>query len=372
MTHSTDSALDASAAGEVIAAGLDDAALYRSAAVAQVTGLPVATLRMWERRYRVVAPTVSAGGHRRYRAQDVRRLALLKRLVDGGHAISAVAPLATDALAALLAHDEEAQGRAQPVQAAVGDAGHLPPAQAAVAPRPWWIVGSTLAGRLARGRVWSRLAAAGAHWAADAAHLDELPDAPWHGGVLVIGAPIVQPALAQAWVDAVARRAPARWAVLYGLASADTERLLRRAGAALRREPLSDAELVDWLLELARWPTSPRAGLDPRAGAGSVAAPDATTLGEDLPDPPPRRYSDAVLVNVAAIGSDVACDCPRHVAELLLQVARFEDYSAQCRQRSPADAALHERLHRLSGQARRLFEEALEHVAVVEGISLNP
>ncbi len=51
------------------------------------------TLRVWERRYGLTQSTLSPGGQRLYSADDVRRLALLKQLVDLGHAIGSLAPL---------------------------------------------------------------------------------------------------------------------------------------------------------------------------------------------------------------------------------------------------------------------------------------
>ena len=66
---------------------------YRSGTAARLAGIPVDTLRMWERRYQVVGPQVSAHGHRRYAAEDVDRLALIKALVDRGHSIGTVAHL---------------------------------------------------------------------------------------------------------------------------------------------------------------------------------------------------------------------------------------------------------------------------------------
>ena len=85
---------------------------------------------------------------------------------------------------------------------------------------------------------------------------------------------------------------------------------------------------------------------------------------------PPRRYDDATLTAIAALPSSVACECPRHVAELLMQLDGFEAYSAACASRGPADAALHAHLHQVAGRARALFESALERVAHHEGLSL--
>ena len=59
------------------------------------------------------------------------------------------------------------------------------------------------------------------------------------------------------------------------------------------------------------------------------------------------------------------------LAELVLSLRAFEDYSAQCEDRNPADAALHRYLWRSAGQARALFEEAMERVADAEGIDLD-
>ena len=64
----------------------------------------------------------------------------------------------------------------------------------------------------------------------------------------------------------------------------------------------------------------------------------------------------------------VACECPRHVAELLMQIGSFERYSASCASLRPADAALHAHLQQTAGVARVLFETALQRVADAEGI----
>ena len=67
--------------------------LHRSGAVARMLRMPVATLRVWERRYGLTQPGLSPGGQRLYSAEDVRRLALVKQLTDLGHAIGSLAPL---------------------------------------------------------------------------------------------------------------------------------------------------------------------------------------------------------------------------------------------------------------------------------------
>ena len=66
--------------------------------VAQRTGLTPHLLRAWERRYHVVAPTRSEGGHRLYSDLDIERLRRLRRLTDRGHTIGQIAQLPLDKL----------------------------------------------------------------------------------------------------------------------------------------------------------------------------------------------------------------------------------------------------------------------------------
>jgi MerR family transcriptional regulator, light-induced transcriptional regulator len=93
-------------------------ARYPVRLVALRTGLSAHVLRAWERRYGVVTPSRSEGGQRLYSDLDIERLAHLRRLVEGGHAISRIASLPLDALARLeeetgsaAAHDVGGMGR---------------------------------------------------------------------------------------------------------------------------------------------------------------------------------------------------------------------------------------------------------------------
>jgi DNA-binding transcriptional MerR regulator len=52
--------------------------------VSRLLGVPVPTLRSWELRYGVVQPEVTAGGHRRYRHEDVATLQALSTAVARG------------------------------------------------------------------------------------------------------------------------------------------------------------------------------------------------------------------------------------------------------------------------------------------------
>jgi DNA-binding transcriptional MerR regulator len=103
-------------------------ARYPIRVASRLTGIPIDTLRAWERRYGVVEPRRDDRG-RLYTEGDVKRLKLLRALVEHGHAIGRVARLPEVELAALLEGGsapavEEAGGPGPldlgPVLAAVG------------------------------------------------------------------------------------------------------------------------------------------------------------------------------------------------------------------------------------------------------------
>ncbi|MEO7576735.1 MAG: MerR family transcriptional regulator, partial [Massilia sp.] len=82
--------------------GVPDGA-YRSGAAARLAGLPVETLRVWERRYGLSDPARSPHGQRLYSGAEVRRLGLIKQLVDQGHPVGALARMTAEQLRQLAA-----------------------------------------------------------------------------------------------------------------------------------------------------------------------------------------------------------------------------------------------------------------------------
>lgn len=77
---------EAAAYGRVMADGGDehDDMLLSIGALARATGVPVATLRNWERRYGFPAPARRSSGHRRYPLGIVERLRAVRRAVASG------------------------------------------------------------------------------------------------------------------------------------------------------------------------------------------------------------------------------------------------------------------------------------------------
>jgi DNA-binding transcriptional MerR regulator len=326
-----------------------DASFLRTGAVARMLRMPVATLRVWERRYALTEPGRSPGGQRRYSADDVRRLALVKQLTDLGHAIGSLATLDIEQLlgvASTHAHALAATRRGELADAADSPA------------RAWRlaVIGSALGTRLQRPSLLRRLGR-------PLTLLGPFGDAAQAAAGLQGAAPdallIHEPQLHEGWLASIEAAAPAfakvPKAVLYSFAADPVCDALATAGTALLREPQPDVVLAQWLNHLSL-ATAPHAAADLRS----------------LPrEPvPPRRWDDAALADFAARSSTVACECPRHVSELLAQLAHFETYSAQCGRRNAADGELHDYLRQVAAASRARFEAALEHVALHEGMLL--
>jgi len=328
-----------------------DPPFHGSGAVARMLRMPVATLRVWERRYGLTRPRRSPGGRRLYSADDIRRLALIKQLTDLGHAIGSLAALDMPQL------QRVASTHADAVAATQG--GERSDAARSPSVRAWRLalVGAALGTRLQRPALLRRVGR-------PVVLLGPFDDTAQADAALrgtdVDALLIHEPNLHEGWLAAIEAAAPALAgvpkAVFYGFAADAVCETLATAGTALLREPQPDAVLAQWLHSL-----SSGEAVSPPA-AGKRASPTRPV--------PPRRWDDAALAEFAGRSSTMACECPRNVAELLVQLSHFEAYSAECENRGAADAELHAYLRQVAAESRARFEAALERVALHEGLML--
>jgi hypothetical protein len=327
--------------------------LFRAAAAARGAGIPVATLRVWERRYALSGARRAPSGHRLYSAADIERLRWIRHLAGLGHAVGMLAPLPLASLRRLVAGSAEAPPDPGPPWPAA--------ATARVGAREGGatvVVGEAVAGRLrqiapAPGTIsaWADLDAAEAAAAADGGAFGLVAR-------LVVRVPALQRDTALR-VLAFARRLQAPCTlVLYGFGPETAASLLAAHGVAVRREPVSGADLGRWLADQA----APAVAAEPPPAQPRLAD------GETDAAPRPRRFDDRALARIAASASTVACECPRHLAELAAQLAGFESYSRECAARDPIDHGLHQRIARTAGRARALIEDALAEVIAAEGL----
>jgi hypothetical protein len=150
--------------------------------------------------------------------------------------------------------------------------------------------------------------------------------------------------------------------VLYQYAPSFWVQDLKSKGITLKREPITDADLAQLINSFLV--------VDFKRELGALS----TQTGAPAPEPlnliPPRKYSKETLAQIATFTSNIFCECPQHVCELLERLSGFEKYSQECLSLSTEDAELHAYLTSVSGSARVLFERALEHIAKHEGIPI--
>lgn len=301
---------------------------YRSGVAARMAGLPVETLRVWERRYALSDAERSVRGQRLYTAAQINRLRLLKSLVDQGHAIGMIATLSDEQLELLSPTNlPEQMHRAGPIKVA--------------------LVGQ---------RLRERLAASGSDGLrldvrSNSATLNEALSvlADTDAEVLVVevaeldesAVPLIEQARQLAGIRAVV--------VMYRFCASTTIRQLRMRECLVARVPSDMSELVG-LCRIAL------------SGQRLVVKSERST------EPPPPQFNIDVLTTLTTTSNKVECECPRHLAEILLMVGSFERYSAQCASRNADDAQLHQDLARTTGQARSILESAMEQLMRAEGL----
>lgn len=317
---------------------------YRIGAVSLSTGIPVSTLRIWETRYQAFNPIKSPGNHRIFDESDVSKALLLKQLSQQGHAIRAIAGLDVDQLRRI--NSQSIRPKA-PVQKSSTDA----TSRTFLA-----VVGLAMANRI-ESKKFNRLLQEHPLVVShvfkdieDALHVD-IPSQP---KVLLVKVNSLQPEVQHTLKELKKKHTFEQTIVVYNFATEAMVQALKLAGMVVRREPISDTELAELLHSV--------------LFVDSSRAQEFGTIGPVITA---RKFSETTLNRVASISTNVLCECPRHVAELISQLASFEEYSQDCLNKSTEDAHLHSYLQSISGSARCLFENALEKIATLEGIDLS-
>jgi hypothetical protein len=309
-------------------------------AVSRLTGVPIDTLRVWERRYSAVTPKRSSDNKRCYTQADVARLVLIKQLVDQGHAVGCVAHLPEGALRERLRVHAGFQAER--------------PACVAEPERPARVLvyGDSLPFLIKR---WAgempSLALIGAHGVYADFERDALTRRP---EVLLAEWPALHAESAARIRDLAQRAAVQRVIVVYGFAATPVLERLNTQGVIALRAPVT-AKILE------------EACLPPVKSAQAVLAGAAFSQAEAIP---PRRFDGEALAAITRSATRIQCECPQHLVDLIFQLGAFEAYSAGCENRNAQDAVLHAHLHRAAGQARGLLEEALAYLLRAEGVDV--
>jgi DNA-binding transcriptional MerR regulator len=313
---------------------------FRIGAVSKTTGIPVSTLRIWETRYGAFSPVKTEGKQRLFEEQDVSKAILLKQLSGEGHAISAIANLDLAQLRRMrnLQHSTA-------LKLAKNDE-----------PLCLAIVGLGMANRIESKKFTLGFRQVKLKVTDVLADLDSAKTAQLskQSQVLLVKVSTLHATVHASIQALIQKHKFAQTIVIYNFAPESVVQAMKFSGLMVRREPISDSELAELLQSV--------------LFVDSARTQEFGTSGTVISS---RKYSDETLARVAGISTNVLCECPRHVAELIAQLASFEEYSQECLNRNAADAHLHAYLRSISGSARSLFENALEKIAQHEGIDLR-
>lgn len=305
---------------------------YQIGAVCNRTGLSHHVLRVWEKRYGVVTPKRQSNRRRLYSEDDVVKLSLLKALVDRGHSIGSIAGLSGDELESRYAvsgpNVASVDTDYSPTVLFVGET--LALGRSLISPKNFYTVNGEYAGL-------------------DQAILDS-------NGLSSDFAVIEFPSLlphSLVELNAALRRLDVKhMIVLYEYASQDT---LSRVASS--RITAIQGGLTGSALE---------AILQSLIGKSSAAVGNGNINGRVG-----RRYSNASLAKVTRLPSTVKCECPQHLARLIVALAQFESYSDDCESLNKDDAELHRNLANITAHARSSMEDALSAVLEFEGLTDN-
>jgi len=317
--------------------------VHKIGAISSISGVPTPTLRIWEIRYATFTPHKTLGKHRLYTDDDVLKATLLKRLTEQGHAISNIAKLSSQALNNLLQQQQasnQAKSRATNENQSVSMA----------------VVGLALAGRIESKKFTLCF---NNHSLRVTDIFNDLQDAlesnfQQNPEILLIKVNSLHAGV-QVEIHKLAQNCQAmQTIVLYNFGQEKIIESLKLSGMLVRREPIPDSELVDLINSVLL--------VDTKQNTSTLTASIVIPL---------RKFSDSTLTRIAGISTNVLCECPRHVAEIISLLTSFEQYSHDCLNKSNEDAHLHAYLSSVSGSARALFESALEVIAKHERIDLS-
>jgi len=285
-------------------------------ATARMTQIPAHTLRKWESRHGIAVPIRTDTGRRVYTEEQIELLKLIKLLNAKGHALSQLADQEIEALRSLAAlHQSD------------------PPRSKA---RSLSLIGPNVA-RLLHGNPMVEVRYGGevAEWVRESGKVGT--------DAVVIESPTVSDDIVE-FVQETRRRVPLV-VVVYAFAARPKLSRLANAGGTAIQGPANDQGILS-LLESA-----------------DVAPHEAKDS--------PRRFSTMELARIAHLNPRLQCECPNHIAKLLMDISAFERYSRECAGSNPADTALHRQLGDISAAARRLFEDALIAVAEADGLQIS-
>ncbi len=324
---------------------LDMGPKYRIGAVSQLTGIAVATLRIWQSRYAVVDPFKNEGGQRLYSDLEVAKLKILKGLTHSGHSIGALSKLSLEALNELsnsTTFNLQTPAKTQDPQERIR----------------LGIVGLALAARLEAVKFTRDFRAEGLDVGAVFFDLQEALDDPNDrlsdsSCALVLVKLNTLQAHGVEQIRTLQKKLQAvPIGVIYNYAHPSCLEDVSKIGIQVKREPLNNEDLASWIKACCR-PVSAEGRPKSKAKLAPV-----------------QRFDPQALAFLLTLSSSIKCECPKHLAELIAQINAFAQFCQECLTIDSKDQALHQHLKEVAETSRSMLEDALQKIVEHEGIVL--
>ncbi len=303
---------------------------YAIGVVARRTQTHPETIRVWERRYELIVPGRSETGRRLYSENDIAKLTLVKRLTELGHSVSSLAKLSIDELRDRL--------------------------NASLASEP--------------NNYTEQLSTLRVVFANDALRLRLSRELLIHEDITVVdfanknASSVMEPRADIVIVDLVTLNEESLSDVRHYLLETGCEsalvvfnygtkksiQQLEAAGVVCLKGSVAAAEIY-------------RACRSIQPTLSTVRV----TPNQKVTSP---RFTNEQLSRIAALTSKIACECPNHLAELIINLTAFEKYSSECANRNEEDAQLHSQLNQAAGASRLILEDSLIRLMEIEGIEV--
>lgn len=337
---------------------------YKIGAVSNLTRIAPNTIRVWERRYQAVTPQRGERGSRVYTLSDINRLKTLQNCIQLGDSIGQIAQLSEADLTDRLKQLQEQYSTDTPAT----------DTSPTTELRRLLVAGSSLPTRtrllnlqqFAECQYFATFDKLVSSVESDpqairkaTAKSSRHPDAkqsstPCNDDLICITEhDSLSRDLCEQLVTFVNDNKPAVMIVCYGFGMSAHVEQLQSAGILLLREPADNNSLLTLLHapKIVRTPVQEASV----SNDGNV---------------PSLRFSKRQLLSLSRIRSNITCECPQHIAELLVSLNAFERYSAMCEDSNEDDAILHAMLRKATAHSRLTMENALAELLEAENIQL--
>ena len=300
---------------------------YAIGVVARRTQTHPETIRVWERRYELIVPGRSESGRRLYSEDDIIKLSLVKQLTELGHSVSSLAKSTTDELRSLIS---ASLGNTYGEQMRPQDKRRI------------IFLNDSLRQRLSRDLSIYE----------DVVIVDrpQLPATQVQADILVIELATINEKSLTEIREHLSETGCASALVVFNFGTRKSVVELEYANVVCLKGSVTAADI--------------------HRACTSINKSTVSANQQVASNVVPPRFNKDQLARISALRSTIACECPNHIAELIISLSAFEQYSSECANRNEADAQLHAQLNQSAGAARAILEDSLAHLIAIEGIEI--